>query len=719
MVMKSCNRTDRTHRSYGSHKSYLVAFAVVAVLSAPPQLPAGPPDPSVRQLANEVQSLGWIVFSAKSDKGDWDLFLCRPDGSALENLTRTPDYGEIAPQFSRDGRRLLYRRLPRGEAVDGNQYGTQGELVLANSGGSGAKAFGKAGEYPWASWSPDGKQLACLSLKGVTFVEIATRRVVRRLERKGFFQQLTWSPDGKWLVGVANSFGTGWSVARMDAASGAVNAVSRVDCCTPDWFPDGRRVIFSNRPLGQTTNKGYGWTQLWLADADGNSRRLVYGEDGRHVYGGQISPDGKYVLFTGNVQENGDPGNSGAPMGLVRLADAPIIVGQSPALRAAHPDAKQGPVLTLPAGWEPCWTAAEIRPNVAAAIRSDGSTVEISTPAAPAESERPDAVAALAAEVRPKGWIAFSAETGQGDWDLYLMRPDGSDRRKLTDTRAHNEAGARFSPDGRKLRYFRMAKTDEMDNNTYGTYDLVIANADGSQPEVLGRDFPWATWSPDGKQLACLAKGGIQIVDLATRKVVRQLPRKGIVEQLGWSADGQWFVGTANGLGPYWNIGKLDPRTSEIVAVSQTNRYNCTPDWLPDSRRIIYSHGIIPAEGGWTELWVASDAGRATPLLYAETGRHTYGGGVSPDARYVLFTRSEADLGRVGNSKTRMALIRWSDTPMVGGDSPALRKRYPQAKSGPMLDLAWGWEPHWTYADVGAAAKPSEPDPAAKGSDQK
>ena len=51
----------------------------------------------------------------------------------------------------------------------------------------------------------------------------------------------------------------------------------------------------------------------WLgADAEGKSRQLVYGEDGRHVYGGHVSPDGKYVLFTGNVEEDGDPGNAGA-----------------------------------------------------------------------------------------------------------------------------------------------------------------------------------------------------------------------------------------------------------------------------------------------------------------------------------------------------------------------------------------------------------------------
>ncbi len=154
-------------------------------------------DDAQRHLADEVRSKGWIVFSARSPKGDWDLFVCRPDGSELRNLTNTPEYHEAAPQFSRDGRRLLYRRLRREEKIDGNHYGSQGELVVSNSDGSGAEALGKSGEYPWASWSPDGKQIACLSAKGITFVDLASREVVRTLPRKGFFQQLTWSPDGK------------------------------------------------------------------------------------------------------------------------------------------------------------------------------------------------------------------------------------------------------------------------------------------------------------------------------------------------------------------------------------------------------------------------------------------------------------------------------------------------------------------------------------------
>jgi Tol biopolymer transport system component len=661
---------------------YRAWLIVVAITFASDACVAG----QTRELAAEVHDKGWIVFCSRTDAGDWDLFLCRPDGSDLRNVTRTPEYNEAAPQFSPDGRMLLYRRLPRSEAVSGNRYGEQGRLVFANSDGTGAEVYGENGQYPWASWSLDGKQIACLSIKGISFIDIATRQVVRTLERQGFFQQLTWSPDGKWLSGVANSFGTGWSVARMNAETGETGAVSRVDCCTPDWFPDSQKIIFSNRPPGQSGNRGDGWTQLWMADAEGETRKLVYGEDGRHVYGGHVSPDGKYVLFTGNMQEDGDPGNAGAPMGLMRLADAPIIGGESKELRSLHPDARSGLVLTLPVGWEPCWTLAKIEKEQG---QDALATLDDSR-------DKANNVAKLAAEVRDKGWIVFSAATDAGDWDLFLMRPDGSNRRKLTDTHQYNEAGAKFSPDGKRLLYFRMANTEKVDNNTYGTYDLVIANADGSNAVVYGNGFHWASWGPDGSQIACLDKKGIQIVDLASRKVVRQIPRSGVVQQLVWSPDGKQFVGTANGLGVTWTIGCLDAEAGRIHAVSEIDRYNCTPDWLPESEHVIYSRGIVPGKPGWAQLWVAKADGSDRQLLYAEQGRHMYGGCISPDGQYVLFTRSEVDLGKVDNSRTRMAIVRRKDTPMIGGADESLRREFPHARPGPVLDLSWGWEPSWT-----------------------
>jgi hypothetical protein len=315
-------------------------------------------DPRVAGLAQEVCKKGWIIYAARASKGgpapeaiqgDWDLFIMRPDGTDIHNITNTPMFNEGLPRFSPDGKRIMYRRIDVSENFDNNLHGMQGELVFADSDGSNAEVFGGQGEYTWASWGPEGKRI----------VDLATKEVIGRLDRKGFFQQLTWSPDGKWLCGVANSFGTDWTVARMEIATGAANAVSGMNNCTPDWFGDSQHLIFSYRPADQENNE-YGWTQLWMADAEGKQRSLVYGEDGRHVYGGAISPDGLYVLFTGNMQEDGDASGSGSPMALMRLRDAPTIGGESKALRKLHGATKDGPVLVLPDGWEPHWTYCDL-----------------------------------------------------------------------------------------------------------------------------------------------------------------------------------------------------------------------------------------------------------------------------------------------------------------------------------------------------------------------
>jgi len=39
----------------------------------------------------------------------------------------------------------------------------------------------------------------------------------------------------------------------------------------------------------------------------------VYAEEGRHIYGGCLSPDSQYLLFTGNKEEDGDSWNAGSP----------------------------------------------------------------------------------------------------------------------------------------------------------------------------------------------------------------------------------------------------------------------------------------------------------------------------------------------------------------------------------------------------------------------
>jgi Tol biopolymer transport system component len=248
----------------------------------------------------------------------------------------------------------------------------------------------------------------------------------------------------------------------------------------------------------------------------------------------------------------------------------------------------------------------------------------------------------------------------------------------------------KFSPDGKKLLYYRMAVTAKMDNNTYGTYDLVIANADGSDAVVYGDSFRWASWGPDGSRIACLDKTGIQIVDLASRKVLRQIPRSGIVQQLVWSPDGKRFVGTANGLGVAWTIGCLD---AEAAIRGQRDR----PVQLHAGLALIPSISSIHAASfrtaSWAQLMAKAD-GSDRQMLYAEQGRHTYGGAVSPDGQYVLFTLSEVDLGQWTTPDSwpsfAAGIRRWLAAPM---------SRYAGISEGPYrpdVGPLWGWEPTWT-----------------------
>jgi hypothetical protein len=84
------------------HRRLVLAIVAASLISAPDarkSLSAAheKPDGGAQQgLAREVRTKGWIVFSATSAQGDWDLYLMRPDGSARKNITNTADFHEAA-----------------------------------------------------------------------------------------------------------------------------------------------------------------------------------------------------------------------------------------------------------------------------------------------------------------------------------------------------------------------------------------------------------------------------------------------------------------------------------------------------------------------------------------------------------------------------------------------------------------------------------------------
>jgi hypothetical protein len=101
------------------------------------------------------------------------------------------------------------------------------------------------------------------------------------------------------------------------------------------------------------------------------------------------------------------------------------------------------------------------------------------------ESDNDHRIIGLADEVRGKGWIIYSASTGNSDWDLFLMRPDGSGRRNITNTPGFNEAAARFTHDGQKVSTTSLSLMQMAQIRLYGAVSII-----GPRGDLMARNLP-------------------------------------------------------------------------------------------------------------------------------------------------------------------------------------------------------------------------------------
>jgi Tol biopolymer transport system component len=96
--------------------------------------------------------------------------------------------------------------------------------------------------------------------------------------------------------------------------------------------------------------------------------------------------------------------------------------------------------------------------------------------------------------------IAFRSNR-EGPWDIWLMNVDGSNLRKLTDhagndeLHGYQEGPPHWSPDG---------KTILFSSEREGNFDLYVVRPDGWELDNLTNtpaNEVWAAWSPDGKKI--------------------------------------------------------------------------------------------------------------------------------------------------------------------------------------------------------------------------
>ena len=351
--------------------------ALAALLAAAIAVPAragapAPADPAAEELRKEVAGKGWIIIAAYADEvkaqrlladdnpGQADLYLMRPDGSEMRNITNTADTHEFFPQFSPDGRKIMFRRLPKDRDIEHDSVGALGSLVIAASDGSNPVACGRNREFPWATWSPDTKEIACLyqSENVIRIFNVETKKQVAEMPSQGIFQQMHWSPDGKSICGTAKVKGESWNIVAIDIKTRDVKVLTRYFNCTPNWFHAGAAVVNScrNPAWGRKGGDGkpYGNTVLVQAALADGTPALLYADIDAHIYNGFTSPDVKYVAFHTGMSEGGTKGDPKKHRCLliIRRADTPIIQPGFDQLKGLYPGAKTGPVLQprFPAG---------------------------------------------------------------------------------------------------------------------------------------------------------------------------------------------------------------------------------------------------------------------------------------------------------------------------------------------------------------------------------
>ncbi|MDT0348913.1 nSTAND1 domain-containing NTPase [Pseudonocardia charpentierae] len=234
-----------------------------------------------------------------------------------------------------------------------------------------------------------------------------------------------------------------------------------------------------------------------------------------------------------------------------------------------------------------------------------------------------------AVAVSPDGrqLAAGSADTGAYLWDL----ADPARREVLIGATAKIHAVA-FSPDGRTLAAGGADRAVHLWNVADPTLPLI--------GEPLAGPTTWVNsvaFSPDGRSIAFGSSDNtLRVVDLASRRLVAELPHPSPVTAATFLDDRTLVAGEADGVARVWPVPGpgLSGFADSVFAL----------DWSADGRVLAVGPG---SKDGTVSLWRLDDASAA--LLGSVTnppGEATFSGSatLSPDGRTVAVGRSDGSV---------------------------------------------------------------------------
>jgi hypothetical protein len=176
-------------------------------------------------------------------------------------------------------------------------------------------------------------------------------------------------------------------------------------------------------------------------------------------------------------------------------------------------------------------------------------------------------------------WIAFASVRDSLYWELYLMRPDGTDVLRLTWWEDASDLSPSWSPDSTRLAF--ASKRD-------GNWEIYIMDRDGGNLTRLTNDDSDDTnpaWSPDGSRIAfestregyaeiyVMAVGGGEAVNISNAPFSSE-------HGPTWSPDGGRIAFYSDRDGE-WDIYVMGADGSDPVKLTGDNTNDQVPAWRP------------------------------------------------------------------------------------------------------------------------------------------
>lgn len=267
------------------------------------------------------------------------------------------------------------------------------------------------------------------------------------------------------------------------------------------------------------------------------------------------------------------------------------------------------------------------------------------------------------------GLIAFYSNR-TGNQEIYVMKPDGSDQRQLTND-GDQKYDCTWSPDGTKLFYLTYSGS----LLKKGQYELHVIDVATGSEKVIGSDIyreERPVWSPDSKMILysvrCNGKEDIFLSDIDGH-VVNLTNNDFADKEFFWSPDSTKFLFESTRDGKP-NIFMMDINSRQVTRITNNNDQNIRPSWSPNGIKFAYI--TIPSSlFGKISVILSSFDDNKPQKLNIEGERLHW----SPDGTRLIIENIKTTTQRTSQSRTDDKIINHSDYYLLDLSHPSLQPK--------------------------------------------